>query len=126
MNLRFTKHPRRARADVGSAHPGFRIALGVFLVLVSFLLGWPAVAGLGALASLLDKPWIAAVGGPLVYGLSCVLLVWGAHLAGTRCQGRLRRLFVRNRRKQAALRREENGADGPGNRTLTGAGKSER
>lgn len=115
MNLRFfSNRPRRARADDGPAHPGPRLALGVFLVLVSFPLGWPAVAGLGALASFLGKPWIAAVGGPLVYGFSCLLLVWGAHLAGTRYRGHARRLFVRNGERRAALRRKEGNADDSG------------
>ena len=114
MNLRFLHLPRRARSGARPAHPGLRLGLGVFLVLVSFLLGWPAVAGLGALASFLDKPWIAAVGGPLVYGFSCVLLVWGAHLAGTRYEGRFRRLFVRHGERRAALRREKSGSGASG------------
>ncbi|MCI5210698.1 MAG: hypothetical protein D3910_18360 [Candidatus Electrothrix sp. ATG2] len=45
-------------------------AFSLFLSLVfSFVLGWPAVALFGFLSLKLHNPWIAAVAGPLVYGL---------------------------------------------------------
>ena len=72
------------RADLSAfrAKPTPRILCGVFLIVISFPLGWPAVAGLGALALYLGNPWIAAVGGPLVYGLSHLVFLAGMYLSG--------------------------------------------
>jgi len=62
--------------------PTPRILLGVFLIFFSYPMGWPAVGAMGALALALNKPWIAVVGGPLVYGLSHLVFLLGMFLAG--------------------------------------------
>lgn len=51
------------------------------LILLSFPLGWPAVAGLCALAFYLGLPWLAALG-PVVYGLSHLVFLAGMYLSG--------------------------------------------
>jgi hypothetical protein len=58
------------------------VLAGVFAIALSFLIGWPAVAALGILAVKLHNPWIAAVGGPLTYGLSHLVFILGMYLSG--------------------------------------------
>lgn len=72
------------RADLSAfkGRPTPRILCGVFLIIISFPLGWPAVAGMGALSLYFGSPWIAAIGGPLVYGLSHLVFLAGMYLSG--------------------------------------------
>jgi len=58
------------------------VLAGVFAISFSFVIGWPAVAALGILAVKLHNPWIAAVGGPLTYGLSHLVFMLGMYLSG--------------------------------------------
>lgn len=55
---------------------------GVFAIGFSFIIGWPAVAAAGILAVKLQNPWIAVVGGPLIYGLSHLVFMLGMYLSG--------------------------------------------
>ncbi len=67
--------------------PDARMMVGLFLVGFSYIIGWPAVAALGILAVYLREPLIVVIGGPLTYGLSHVVFLAGAWLAGA---GRVR------------------------------------
>ncbi|MCI5122072.1 MAG: hypothetical protein D3908_12945 [Candidatus Electrothrix sp. AUS4] len=58
------------------------IIAGVIAIAFSFILGWPAVALFGLLALKLHNPWVAAVGGPLAYGLSHLVFMLGMYLSG--------------------------------------------
>ena len=51
---------------------------GIFAIAMSYIIGWPAVAALSYISLRLQNPWIAAVGGPITYGLSHLvfLLPW--------------------------------------------------
>lgn len=62
--------------------PTVRILVGVFAIGLSFLLGWPAVAALGVVSLKLHTPWIVAIGGPLVYGFSHLVFIFGMWLSG--------------------------------------------
>jgi hypothetical protein len=64
--------------------PSPRVWAGLFLVGLSYLIGWPVVAALGVLAAWFREPLIVAVGGPLTYGLSHLMFLAGAWLAGAR------------------------------------------
>lgn len=59
-----------------------RVILGILLIVISYILGWPAVSAMAALSLYLDKPSIVTYGGPLIYGFSYVLLFIGLYLAG--------------------------------------------
>lgn len=61
--------------------PTPRLILGLFLMALSFLMGWPAVAALSVLAVWMREPLVAVIGGPLTYGLSYVVFLIGAWLA---------------------------------------------
>jgi uncharacterized RDD family membrane protein YckC len=62
--------------------PTPRILAGVFAIIMSFLIGWPAVAALGFLSVHLHTPWIVVVGGPLTYGFSHLVFIFGMYLSG--------------------------------------------
>jgi len=64
--------------------PTARILLGVFLIGFSYVIGWPAVSALAALALYLQEPLVAIIGGPLTYGLSHLIFLAGMYLAGAK------------------------------------------
>lgn len=73
------------RADLSAfkEKPTPLVLLGVGAIVLSFIIGWPAVAAFGILAVKFENPWIAAVGGPLTYGLSHLVFLFGMYLSGT-------------------------------------------
>jgi hypothetical protein len=62
--------------------PTPRIIAGGAAIVISYIIGWPAVAVVGVIATHLHNPWLAAVGCPLVYGLSHLVFLLGMYLAG--------------------------------------------
>lgn len=62
--------------------PTKRIVVGLIIIGISYIIGWPAVGALGMLSIYMEKPLILAVGGPAVYGLSHLVFILGAYLAG--------------------------------------------
>lgn len=73
------------RADLSpfKEKPTPLVLAGVFFIVFSFIIGWPAVTALGVLAIKFNNPWLAAVGGPLTYGLSHLVFLLGMSLSGT-------------------------------------------
>jgi hypothetical protein len=83
-----TKHIRRILENPTDLRelrrrPTFRMMTGLVLIGFSYLIGWPAVAALGILAAWLREPMVVVIGGPITYGLSHVVFLAGAWLAGT-------------------------------------------
>lgn len=80
----FVRSAIEERADLSAFRekPTPLVVVGVSVIVLSFLAGWPAVAAMGVLAVKLDEPWIALVGAPLVYGLSHLLFLFGMYLSG--------------------------------------------
>jgi hypothetical protein len=64
--------------------PTITVLVGVFAIGFSFVLGWPAIAGLGILSIKLQNPWIVSIGGPLTYGLSHLVFLFGMYLSGAK------------------------------------------
>jgi hypothetical protein len=62
--------------------PPARVMVGLFLILLSYAIGWPAVGLLGAISYYTGRPSYVVVGGPLIYGLSHVVFLIGAYYAG--------------------------------------------
>jgi hypothetical protein len=73
-----------AKADLSAfkEKPSIRVILGVSAICFSYVIGWPAIGALGALSLYLNRPWLIAIGGPLVYGLSHLVFLLGMYLAG--------------------------------------------
>ncbi len=63
--------------------PTPRVITGLILMGFSYIIGWPAVAALGALAIWLKKPLIAIIGCPTIYVISQLVFVIGAWLSRT-------------------------------------------
>ena len=64
--------------------PALQAYVGMGLILISYVIGWPAVAMLGLLAFYTGEPLTLAIGGPLTYGLSHLVFLAGLYLAGKR------------------------------------------
>jgi hypothetical protein len=60
------------------------VLAGVFAIVFSYVIGWPAIAALGVLSVKLHNPWIVAVGGPITYGLSHLVFILGMYLSGAK------------------------------------------
>ena len=80
----FVRSAMEEQADLSAfkERPGPRIILGLLAIMVSYVIGWPAVAALGLLAITLHEPWVVIVGGPVTYGLSHLLFLLGMYLCG--------------------------------------------
>mgnify|MGYP001175632474 CR=1 FL=1 len=61
--------------------PTRRMIFGWILMAFSYVIGWPAIAGLGVIALWYKEPLIAVIGGPVMYVLSCLVFILGAWLA---------------------------------------------
>ena len=72
-----TRYARSAiedKADLSAfkKKPSVRIILGISAMGFSYIIGWPAISGLGAISIYLNKPWLLAIG--LVIILILVLI----------------------------------------------------
>jgi hypothetical protein len=72
------------RADLSAfkEKPNAKIFAGLLAIMVSYIIGWPAIAALGFLSIKLHEPWIVVVGGPVTYGLSHLVFLLGMYLCG--------------------------------------------
>jgi hypothetical protein len=64
--------------------PSVRILAGVSAILFSYVISWPAIGALGALSVYLNKPLLVVIGGPLLYGFSHLVFLFGMYLAGAK------------------------------------------
>jgi hypothetical protein len=80
----FVRSAMEEQADLSAfkEKPGPRIIFGLLAIMISYIIGWPAVAALGFLAFKLDQPWVVIVGGPVTYGLSHLVFLLGMYLCG--------------------------------------------
>lgn len=78
--------------------PPPRILLGLILLGASYVLGWPAIVLLGAIAAWLKQPKLL-LGGPALYGLSWAVFAIGLALVGSKSvrAGKSLGLFVLRR-----------------------------
>jgi len=60
-----------------------RIVIGLILLVMSYPLGWPAIAALGAVAAWLKQPKLL-LGGPVLYGFSWLMFGLGLALIGSK------------------------------------------
>ena len=81
---RFVRQALADNADLSAfkGRPSLKVVLGVTAIIISYIIGWPAVAFLGFLAAYYGRPAIVVVGGPLIYGLSHLVFLLGMYLAG--------------------------------------------
>ena len=81
---RFVRAAIADKADLSAFNgpPTLKVVVGVGAILFSYVIGWPMVAFLGGVAVYFEEPLIAAIGGPLIYGLSHLVFLLGMYLAG--------------------------------------------
>jgi hypothetical protein len=80
----YVRSALKDKADLSAfkEKPSIRTILGVSAIGFSYIIGWPAISALGALAVYLNRPWLIVIGGPLLYGLSHLVFLLGMYLAG--------------------------------------------
>lgn len=59
-----------------------KVIIGIILIFLSYILGWPVVALLSYLSYYFNKPLIIVIGGPIMYGISWLVLWLGLYLSG--------------------------------------------
>lgn len=108
---RFVQSAVEERADLSELRqrPTVRTWFGIFFMGFSYIIGWPAIALLGYVSVRIGKPWLVAVGGPLLYGLSHLVFLLGMVLAGTQYT----RPFLRWAARSAVEKWGGKGAPGP-------------
>ena len=81
------------RADLSAfkERPTPRIVFGLFLIGLSYIIGWPVISALGVLSVYYKEPLIVGIGGPLTYGLSHLVFIAGMYFAGAKYT----RIFLR-------------------------------
>ena len=78
---------RKAIAEGGdfrvyTNRPAPRVMVGLFLILLSYVICWPVITVLGWISVQAGKPLVIVFGGPLVYGLSNLVFFIGMYMAG--------------------------------------------
>jgi hypothetical protein len=80
---KFVRRALEEKADLAAFRkpPTPGILFGIFLVCFSFLMCWPAISVLGALAIHFRQPWLVVIG-PVLYGLSHLVFLAGMVFCG--------------------------------------------
>ena len=96
-NTAFVRSAIDEQADLSAfkGKPSLAVITGVMLIIISSLLGWPAVAALGVTAVQLEEPLIVVIGGPLVYGFSHLVFLLGMYFSGAKYSVIFSRWLVR-------------------------------
>ncbi|MBN1531565.1 MAG: hypothetical protein JXA20_02785 [Spirochaetes bacterium] len=86
MKVPYVRRAVNERADLSAFRekPGVRVYVGLVVIAISYIIGWPAVALFGVLSVYFSEPRILLVGGPAIYGTSHVVFWVGIYLAGAR------------------------------------------
>lgn len=81
---RFAREALAEKADLKAlrARPTPRVWVGLGIVGLSYIMGWPAVGLLAWISYHLGEPMIIVIGGPVTYGLSHLIFLAGSYLAG--------------------------------------------
>jgi len=84
LKTEFARNAIQEEADLSmfKERPNLKILFGLFLIAISYVLGWPAGGVVGMISLYLKEPLIIAIGGPLVYGFSHLVFLAGMYLAG--------------------------------------------
>jgi hypothetical protein len=81
---RYVRSAIEERADLAALKqkPTRRVIIGLIVIAVSYILGWPAVGAMGILSVTFQEPLVLIIGGPLIYGISHLVFILGMYLAG--------------------------------------------
>ena len=98
----FVRKAVEEKADLSAfrERPTVRVLAGVFFIGFSYVISWPSISALGALAVYWERPLLIVIGGPLLYGLSHLVFLLGMYLSGAKYS----RIFLRWAARMAAER----------------------
>ena len=84
LKKEFIKNALKEDVDLSclKKRPSTRVIVGISIVLFSYMLGWPVIGMLSIISLYVGKPLIVVIGGPLVYGISHSVFLFGMYLAG--------------------------------------------
>jgi hypothetical protein len=84
LKKEFVKNSLKENVDLSclKKRPSTRVIVGISIALFSYILGWPVVGILGVISLYVGKPLIVIIGGPLAYGISHLVFLFGMYLAG--------------------------------------------
>jgi len=71
-----------ADLNVFKEKPSVKVILGVFLMVLSYIIGWPMIGLFGALSLYWKEPLMVIVGGPLLFVVAHLTFLAGVYLAG--------------------------------------------
>ncbi|MBF0101581.1 MAG: hypothetical protein HQK77_11805 [Desulfobacterales bacterium] len=82
----FVKTAIEERSDLSAfkQKPTLRILIGLFTIIFSYIISWPAISVLGFMSVYYKAPFIIVIGGPLLYGLSHLVFMIGMYLVGAK------------------------------------------
>jgi len=83
---KFGRNALNENADltVFNKKPSAKVFWGVFLMLISYIAGWPMIGLFGALSLYWKEPLIITIGGPILFGVAHIAFFAGLYLAGGR------------------------------------------
>ncbi len=55
---------------------------GIFMILFSYVIGWPLIFLLGIISIYVKEPLVVVIGGPVAYGISHAVFLAGMFIAG--------------------------------------------
>ena len=83
---RYVRNAIKDKADLSAFRkkPSLRVIAGISAIVLSYIIGWPAVTLFAFLAAYFGEPLIVVIGGPLIYGISHLVFLLGMYLAGAK------------------------------------------
>ena len=83
-NTKFAKKAIHENADlkVFKEKPSPKIFLGIFLMVLSYIIGFPMMVLFGALSLYWNEPLLIIIGGPLLFVVAHLIFLGGVYLAG--------------------------------------------
>ena len=93
----------QANLDAFKERPNIRVIAGISAIGISYIIGWPAVSALGAVSIYFGEPLIVVIGGPVTYGLSHLVFIFGAYIAGAQYSKAFLRWATRVARSKTSL-----------------------
>lgn len=71
-----------ADLDIFKEKPSGKVFWGIFLMGISYIIGWPMIGLFGALSLYWSEPLMIIVGGPILFGVAHLAFLAGLYLAG--------------------------------------------
>jgi hypothetical protein len=83
-DTQFARDAIEDRADLSpfKEKPSARLVIGLMILALSLILGWPVVAALGVAAVWVGDPYIVLIGGTAIYGFSWLLWAFSMYITG--------------------------------------------